>query len=91
MSGSSPNMTLRPEARLAMTYDLMDGDNDTVVKLGGSSYRVNGEELDRFGVEAGAGVTAELNEKWDISAGYEGRFRSDYTDHTGILSAKYKF
>ena len=82
---------LRPEVRLAMTYDLMDGDNTAIVNVGGSSYRINGEELDRFGIEAGAGVTAELNDNWDVTAGYQGRFRSDYTDHTGLLSAKYKF
>ncbi len=82
---------LRPEVRLAMTYDLMDGDNNAVVNVGGSSYRINGEELDPFGIEAGAGVTAELSDNWDVTAGYQGRFRSDYTDHTGLLSAKYKF
>ena len=84
-------MKLRPEARLAMTYDLMDGENDAIVNIGGSSYRIDGENLDRFGIEAGAGLTAELNDNWDVSAGYEGKFRDDYTDHTGILSAKYKF
>ena len=82
---------LRPEARLAMTYDLMDGDNSAVVNIGGASYTVDGEELERFGVEAGLGLTAELSDKWDVSAGYEGRFRDDYTDHSGVLSAKYKF
>ncbi len=84
-------MKLRPEARLAMTYDLMDGENDAIVNIGSASYRINGEQLDRFGIEAGAGLTAELNEEWDVSAGYEGKFRDDFTDHTGILSAKYKF
>ncbi len=82
---------LRPEARLALTYDLMDGDNSTIVNIGGTSYSVEGEELERFGVEAGLGLTAELNDNWDVSAGYEGRFRDDYTDHSGVLSAKYKF
>lgn len=84
-------MKLRPEARLAMTYDLMDGENDVIVNIGSASYRINGEQLDRFGIEAGAGLTAELNDKWDVSAGYEGKFRDDFNDHTGILSAKYKF
>lgn len=84
-------MKLRPEARLAMTYDLMDGENDAIVNIGSASYRINGEQLDRFGIEAGAGLTAELNDKWDVSAGYEGKFRDDFNDHTGILSAKYKF
>ncbi len=84
-------ISLRPEARLGVTYDLMDGDNSAVVNVGSSSYRVEGESLERFGVEAGVGLTASLNESWDISAGYEGKFRKDFEDHSGILSAKYKF
>lgn len=85
-------MFIRPEARVAMTYDLMDPDNNTNVALAnGATYRINGEKLDRFSVEAGAGVTAELNDAWEVSAGYEGKFRDDYKDHSGILSAKYKF
>ena len=84
-------INLRPEARLAMTYDLMNADNDAVVNIGNSYYNIDGEELDRFGIEAGAGITAEINDAWDLSAGYEGRFRDDFTDHSGILSAKYKF
>ncbi len=84
-------INLRPEARLAMTYDLMNADNNAAVNIGNGYYHINGEELDRFGIEAGAGVTAELNDAWDVSAGYEGRFRDDYKDHSGVLSAKYKF
>lgn len=85
-------MFIRPEARVAMTYDLMDPDNNSNVALAnGATYRINGEKLDRFSVEAGAGVTAELNDAWEVSAGYEGKFRDDYKDHSGILSAKYKF
>ncbi len=84
-------MKLRPEARLAMTYDLADGDNSAVVNLGSSSYRIEGEELERFGVEAGLGLTASINDSWDITAGYEGRFRKDFEDHAGLISAKYKF
>ena len=84
-------ISLRPEARLAMTYDLMNADNNANVNIGNSYYQIDGEELDRFGIEVGAGLTAQLNDAWDLSAGYEGRFRDDYTDHSGILSAKYKF
>lgn len=85
-------ITLRPEARLAMTYDLMNDDADSVVSLSnGSAYRVKGEALDRFGVEFGAGVSADVNDDIELSLGYEGRFRQDYQDHTGLLNAKYKF
>ena len=85
-------MNLRPEARLAMTYDLMNDDNNSVVTLAnGSAYQVNGEALDRFGIEFGAGLTADVNDNVELSVGYEGKFREDYQDHTGLLNAKYKF
>lgn len=85
-------MNLKPEARVAMTYDLMNDDANSVVTLAnGTAYVAEGEALDRFGMEFGAGVTAEVNDKVELSVAYEGRFREDYQDHTGLLSAKYKF
>ena len=85
-------MNIRPEARFAVTYDLMDADNSSFVTLAnGAAYNVEGESLDRFGMEFGAGVTAEVNDNVELSLGYEGKFREDYQDHTGLLNAKYKF
>ena len=57
----------------------------------GAAYTVNGEALDRFGVEAGVGLTADVNDNVELSLGYEGRFRDHYEDHTGLFNAKYKF
>lgn len=85
-------MNLRPEARLAMTYDMFNDDSSSVVTLAnGSAYTVNGQALDRFGVEAGVGLTADVNDNVELSLGYEGRFRDHYEDHTGLFNAKYKF
>ena len=85
-------MNIRPEARFAVTYDLMDADNSSFVTLAnGAAYNVEGESLDRFGMEFGVGVTAEVNDNVELSLGYEGKFREDYQDHTGLLNAKYKF
>ena len=88
----SNGMNIKPEARIAATYDLMNDDVNSVVTLAnGSAYTVNGEALDRFGMEFGAGVTAEVNDSVELSLGYEGKFRQDYQDHTGLINAKYKF
>lgn len=85
-------MNIRPEVRFAVTYDLMDADNSSFVTLAnGAAYNVEGESLDRFGMEFGVGVTAEVNDNVELSLGYEGKFREDYQDHTGLLNAKYKF
>jgi outer membrane autotransporter protein len=88
----SNGMNIKPEARIAATYDLFNDDVNSVVTLAnGSAYAVEGEALDRFGMEFGAGVTAEVNDNVELSFGYEGKFRQDYQDHTGLINAKYKF
>ena len=85
-------MNIKPEARIAATYDLTNDDTNSVVTLAnGSAYMVEGDALDRFGMEFGAGVTAEVNNNVDFSLGYEGKFREDYQDHTGLVNLKYKF
>ena len=88
----SNGMMIKPEAKFALTYDLFNDDASSVVSLAnGSAYTVEGEALDRFGMEFGAGVTAEVNDNIEFSLGYEGKFRQDYQDHTGLINAKYKF
>ena len=50
------------------------------------------KELDQYFAEQyGADVTAELDSQLEIFLGYEGKFRKDYQDHTGLINAKYKF
>ena len=85
-------MIFKPELRFAATYDLKNDKGNTLVTLAnGTSYFVQGTALKRFGVEVGAGVTADLSDNVELSMGYEGRFRSHYQDHTGLINAKYKF
>lgn len=85
-------ISLKPEARFALTYDLVNDAGGSVVTLAnGSAYAVDGEALDRFGMELGVGVTAEVDDNIEVSLGYEGKFREKYHDHTGLLNAKYKF
>ena len=86
------SMIFKPELRLAATYDLKNDKGNTLVTLAnGTSYSVQNTSLKRFGVEVGAGVTADLSDNVELSMGYEGRFRSHYQDHTGLINAKYKF
>lgn len=85
-------MNLRPEARFALTYDMVNDPSSSVVTLAnGSAYTTNGEALDRFGMEVGAGLTTDVNDDVELSLGYEGKFRDHYEDHTGLINAKYKF
>lgn len=85
-------LSLRPELRVAATYDMAnDGANSVVTLANGSAYTVDGEALDRFGMEFGFGITAEINHNIELALGYEGKFRDNYEDHTGLVNLKYKF
>ncbi len=85
-------MVLKPSARLAATYDLAGDKANSVVSLAnGSGYIVDGERLNKFGVEVGAGLAAEVSDNVELGLSYEGKFREHYTDNTGMLEAKYKF
>ncbi len=82
---------LAPSVRLAATYDLMsDNSKANVNVIGGGNYQITGERLHRFGVEAGAGVTATLRNV-DLTLDYNGGFRKDFQSHTGMLKATYHF
>ncbi len=88
----SPAVTLKPQVRVAATYDLIDADNDAVVTpANGSTYRVSGETLDRFGFEVDAGISAAVSENFEFALTYAGNFRGDFTNHAGLINMKYKF
>lgn len=86
------HLRLRPEFRIAATYDFdNDGTNAVVSLPNAASYTVTGEGLDKFGVEVGAGVTMDIGNALELAARYEGTFKSDYDNHTGMVDLKYKF
>ena len=88
----SPSVVIKPQARLAMTYDLVDADNNSVITLAnGATYRVEGETMDRFGVEIDVGVAAEVTDNFEFALTYSGNFRGDFQNHAGLINAKYKF
>ena len=83
---------MRPEIYLGITYDFVSDRDNAIVNLGnGSSYAINGKRLDRMGYEMGAGVTAELNDKWTGSLSYLGDLRNHYQNHSGMLTLSYAF
>ena len=88
----SGNTTITPDAKLALTYDFRrDSQNRTVTLANGSSYVAEGENMKRWGVELGAGVSFKVGGNTDIGLSYEGKFKSHYTDHTGLINVRYNF
>ncbi len=84
--------TLRPEAYIGVVYDIVsDRDNAIVNLANGSSYMVHGQNLNKFGVELGAGLTAKLMDSLSLNVSYMGGFRRDYRNHTGMIGLRYDF
>ncbi len=83
---------LSPELKVAATYDFARDDENRMVTLpDGSSYTATGEAMERFGVEAGAGVTVSIANSAEIALTYDGKFKKNYQDHTGMVNLKIKF
>lgn len=88
---SEGRLYIRPEVRVAATYDVMADEAVTTVMVPGvAPYIVTGEQLSRFGGELGISLSAMYNE-WDFSVGYDLDLRDNYTSHTGMFNVKYKF
>ena len=83
---------LRPEFYIGMSYDLVSDSDKAVVTLpNGEVYNLHGQSLNKFGVEAGVGLTADLTKSFSLNTQYMGDFRDKYNAHTGLISMKYKF
>ena len=89
---AAPFIGLTPELKVAATYDFnQDNDDRTVVLPDLSEYRVKGDPLDKFGIETGAGLAIAFGRGGELSLKYEGRFKKDYADHTGMVNLKVNF
>ena len=87
---SANNYKWTPKAHLGLTYDLSRDGADATVALGNSGYSIQGEALDRFGIEAGIGAEINMGD-WSLSAEYDYGYRDNFTNHTGMLQLKYNF
>ena len=86
------NIRVKPEAGVAFVYDINRKDTEsTVVLPNNSAYTVSGDALQRYGAEVNAGFTTEFNDAFEMSLKYEGKFREDYQDHSGLINAKVNF
>lgn len=82
-----------PQVQILASYDFISPDkNKSVVNIGGSTYTVleTGDGLSRTGVETSAGLTVDFG-SLEASLRYDGRFKKDYTSHTGLLEIRYNF
>jgi hypothetical protein len=75
-----------------LTYDVLSGQNDTMVSLANStSYVVPGRRMHRLGYEAGVRFYYDLDDNTSIGLSYMGAFRRDYQEHTSMINFRYLF
>lgn len=88
---ASKNLTLRPELRYGVKYDIVsDKQMATVTMPGVNAYTLDGERLSRIGGEFGIGMG--MNYKgFDLSLNYDIEAREDYTSQSGRVKFRYNF
>lgn len=80
----------RPEARLALTYDFVNKSENAQVTLPNNvTYRVEGEDVGKVGFELGLSASYNFTNTVEVSAGWDGEFKSGYSNNT--FSAKVRF
>lgn len=83
--------TLKPNLRLAASYDLVSDDSTSQVRvIGGGDYRLVAAHQERAALQTGVGLEA-LYGDWSLSLNYAGEFRKHYDAHTGAVKVKYHF
>ena len=83
---------IRPSVGINVGYDVISDDVATLNTLAnGASYTVNAEALDRFSVGVTTGIEAKLGDRTTLKLEYNGSFRKEYVDHSGMLKLELKF
>ncbi len=57
----------------------------------GGPVSLQGVSESRFGADAGAAATLRLSATARLYAGYDGRFRSNFTSHSGVIGAEFRW
>ena len=88
---ANEKLTLRPELRAALKYDIVSDDSVSTVTIPGlNGYTLNGNKLSRFGGEFGIGI-GTVYKGMDFSLNYDIEAREDYTSQSGMLRFRYNF
>ena len=87
------SVSLKPEFRLAATYDIKSDNSTSFVNMvgGSTSYIVEGKRLKRFGVETGVGMTATIAKNTDLTVSYDAGLRDEQISQTGSAKLKFHF
>ena len=74
-----------------LTYDLANSNDNSIVSLAsGAIYEIESKELEKFGGELGLKLGFVVND-FEISLKYEGQFKKDFTNNSGLIDFRYNF
>ncbi|MDA8232860.1 MAG: autotransporter outer membrane beta-barrel domain-containing protein [Magnetospirillum sp.] len=80
-----------PEVKAAWLHDLINGNVATTAQLGGASFATDTALPTADGAEIGAGLTLAATDTLSVRAEYDGQFRQDYSEHTGMIEVRTRF
>lgn len=84
-------LNIVPEISAMLTYDLANSNDNSIVSLAnGVIYEIESKELEKFGGELGLKLGFVVND-FEISLKYEGQFKKDFTNNSGLIDFRYNF
>ena len=83
---------MRPLAGVMVGYDVITDDISSVNTLAnGATYTINGKALDRLSTTVVAGFGMDIGENATLKLEYNGNYRKEYLDHSGMIRLEMKF
>ena len=83
---------VRPLAGVMVGYDVITDDISSVNTLAnGATYTIKGEALDRLSTTVVAGFGMDIGHNATLKIEYNGNYRKEYLDHSGMLRLEAKF
>ena len=83
---------IRPLAGVMVGYDVITDDVSSVNTLAnGATYTIKGKALDRLSTTVVAGFGMDLGKNATLKLEYNGNYRKEYLDHSGMLRLEWKF
>ncbi|MBO7244209.1 MAG: autotransporter outer membrane beta-barrel domain-containing protein [Alphaproteobacteria bacterium] len=83
---------IRPTVGINVGYDIISDDVTVLNTLAnGASYTVNSEALDRLSVGISTGIEAKVSDRTNMKLEYNGSFRKEYVDHSGMIKLEMRF
>lgn len=84
--------TFVPEARLGVSYDLVDQAAAATARFsgGGVAYQVTGTDISNVGALVGLGLSLD-NAGWSAGISYDADIRSDFMSHTARAEFRWSF